>query len=66
MVLKKISLRSRSRDEFYDAIVAVDEKYFMDEVDGIWDNMLSQNLETIKESFGPFHILIKPRRKENG
>ena len=62
--LRVVSLRSRSRGEYYDASVVVDDKYLMDEIDGIWENMLSQNLETIRENFGPFNILIKPRRKE--
>lgn len=64
MILKVVSLRSRSRDQFYDAVVFVPDKMFMDEIDEVWERMLSQGSESIKEQYGPFHILIKPRKKD--
>ncbi len=64
MVLKKVSLFSRSRNEFYDAVVVANDKFLMDEVDALWEKLQAQNVETINEEYGPFHILITPRRKK--
>jgi hypothetical protein len=64
VVLKKVSLFSRSRNEYYDAVVMANEKFLMDEVDAIWERLQAQDVETINEEYGPFRILITPRRKK--
>lgn len=65
MVLKVVPLRSRSRNEFYDAVLIVPDKVLLDEIDGIWESMLSQGNTTAKRTFGPFNLIIRPRKKND-
>lgn len=63
MVLKVLPLKSRSRGISYDAVVFVNDKVLLDEVEAAFDRMLSSNTESIKEDYGLVKLLIRPRIK---
>jgi hypothetical protein len=63
MVLKVLPLRSRSRNQMYDAVLFVNDKALIDEIELAFDKMLSSNTETTREDFGLIKLLIKPRTK---
>lgn len=63
MVLKVIALKSRSRGAMYDAVLFVNDKTLLDEIDGAFDRMLSNGAESTREDLGLVKLLIKPRNK---
>lgn len=63
MVLKVLPLKSRSRNALYDAVLFVNDKILMDEIEQTFDRMLSNSSESIKEDYGLVKIVIKPRNK---
>ena len=64
MVLKVISLKSRSRNTLYDAVLFVNDKTLLDEVDRAFDMMLSDGVESTRRNLGSIKLLIKPRNKK--
>jgi hypothetical protein len=65
MVLKVLPLRSRSRNQLYDAVIFVNDKTLLDEVDGAFDRMLSNGAETTRENLGLVKLLIRPRNQHS-
>lgn len=63
MVLKVVPLKSRSRNALYDAVLFVNDKALLDEIESSFDRMLSERTETIRADFGAVKLLIRPRIK---
>lgn len=64
MVLKVLPLKSRSRDRMYDAVLFVNDKALLDEVEEAFDRMLSNGTQTTREDYGLVKLLIRPRIKD--
>jgi len=47
----------------YDAVLFVNDKTLLDEIEGAFDRMLSRGADTTKEDHGLVKLLIKPRNK---
>lgn len=62
MVLKVVPLKSRSRG-MYDAVLFVNDKALLDEIDRAFDKMLSNGTDSAREDLGLVKLLIKPRTK---
>lgn len=63
MVLKVVPLKSRSRGAMYDAVLFVNDKALVDEIEGAFDSMLSNRTESTRVDLGLVKLLIKPRAK---
>lgn len=63
MVLKVLPLKSRSRGAIYDAVLFVNDKALIDEVERVFDKMLSNRTDSAKEDLGLIKLLIRPRIK---
>ena len=64
MVLKILPLKSRSRGAIYDAVLFVNDKALLDEIDRVFDRMLSERTDSTREDLGLVKLLIRPRNKE--
>lgn len=62
MVIKKIPLKLNDKEEFFDATIMANEKFLLDEVDLVWEKMKSQGYIEASCSWGPFNVVIRPRR----
>lgn len=63
MVLKVLPLKSRSRGAIYDAVLFVNDKALIDEVERVFDRMLSNRSDAAREDLGLVKLLIRPRVK---
>lgn len=61
MVLKVLPLKSRSRGAIYDAVLFVNDKALVDEVERVFDKMLSNRTDAAREDLGLVKLLIRPR-----
>jgi hypothetical protein len=64
LVLRVVPLKSRSRG-MYDAVLFVNDKSLLDEIDRAFDQMLSNGTDTMRTDLGLVKLLIKPRNKSN-
>lgn len=63
MVLKVFPLKSKSRGAIYDAVLFVNDKALIDEVERVFDKMLSNRTDSAREDLGLVKLLIRPRIK---
>jgi hypothetical protein len=61
MILKKIPLKRENKEEFFDAVVIADDKYLEDQVDQVWEKMISLGYSEAECSWGPFKVVVRPR-----
>lgn len=47
----------------YDAVLFVNDKAMLDEIEGAFDRMLSNGTESTREDLGLVKLLIRPRNK---
>lgn len=63
MVLKKIPLKKTGKEQFFDAVIMVNDKFLLDQVDEVWEKMNSQGYDEANCRWGPFKVEIRPRAK---
>lgn len=63
MVLKRIPLKKGGKEEFFDAVILVNDKFLLDQVDEVWEKMISQGYNKADCHWGPFNVEIRPRVK---
>lgn len=63
MVLRKIPLKKTGKEQFFDAVIMVNDKFLLDQVDEVWEKMNSQGYDKANCRWGPFNVEIRPRMK---
>lgn len=62
MILRKFPLEPKN-NKVFDAVLTANEKFLEDEIEEVWDKMVSQGFDRASCSWGPFKIEIMPRQK---
>lgn len=62
MILKKLPLTPKNNKNF-DAVITANEKFLEDEIEEVWDKMISQGFDRANCTWGPFNVEIRPRQK---
>ena len=62
MLIRKIPLPQKNNKNF-DAVITADEKFLQDEMEEVWEKMISQGFDRASCQWGPFSVEIRPREK---
>jgi len=47
----------------FEAVITTDEKFLQDEVEEVWEKMVSQGFDRSTCHWGPFNVEIRPQQR---